>query len=78
MLLALSCHPLQFSVGALEGGALGHVACGETEFEPLHALLGGAMSEGLWSGIAASLLLKVVVAYLLGTVDGFLKVAVFE
>ena len=36
------------------------------------------MSEGLRGGIASSLLLKVVVAYLLGTVDSLLYVTILK
>ena len=67
---------LQLSIRALERGSLRDIASFKTELEPLHALLGRTMIERLWDGIAARLLLQVVVAYHFGTVDGLLDIAV--
>ena len=65
---------LQLAFGDAEGGA-GHVAGLEAEFQPFHALGAGSMSEGIRLDVTLSLFLKVIVAYDIGTVDGFFYVS---
>lgn len=78
LLMIGSRFALQAAVGGREGVAALEAAGGEAFLEPAHALGRGAVGEALGGGVAAGFLLQVVVAYLLGGVDGFFDVAVFE
>lgn len=69
---------LQLGVLGREGVAVFDIAGVQSFLEPFGALGGGAVVEALGDGVAACLLLQVVVADFGGYVQSLLDVAVFQ